>query len=125
MKEKFVNKFLATIHSEGHNTASTFMGINHQEFDVFSSDPLFSHLENYQMLENQEQGCYMYNNYNVSNPNFLQNFKNFLGDRIIEEQEIVSDIFNNKTIKVLKVKLIDDDFRLIYELNSADRLRIL
>ena len=59
------------------------------------------------------------------NPNFIQNFKDFLGERIIEEKDIVSDVFNNKPIKILKIKVGDNDFRLIYELNSADRLRVM
>ena len=125
MTEKFINKFFDFIHSDGHDTASSALSINFQEFDVFCSDQLFSPLENYQMLENQEQGCYLYNNYNIHNPHFLQNFKDFLGDKLIKEYEFVSDIFNNKTIKILKIKLKDDDFRLIYELSSADRLKIL
>ena len=125
MTEIILNSFFDYIVKEGHSTASALHSIDFEEFDVFCSDPLFSVDENYQMLLNQKQGCYLYNNNNKHNPNFLQDFKRFLGDRIIEENNIVSDIFNNKSIKILKIKVGDDDFRLIYELNSADRLRIL
>lgn len=125
MTEIILNSFFDYIVKDGHKTASALHTIDFEEFDVFCSNPLFSEDENYQMLLNQEQGCYLYNNYNINNQNFLQDFKIFLGDKIIEEHNIVSDIFNNKPIKILKIKVGDDDFRLIYELSSADRLRIL
>jgi hypothetical protein len=125
MTEIILNSFFDYIVKDGHNTASALHSIQFEDFDVFCSDPLFSADENYQMLEYQKQGCYLYNNYNMHNPNFIQDFKKFLGGRIIEEYNIISDIFNNKSIRILKIKVGDDDFRLIYELSSADRLKIL
>jgi hypothetical protein len=125
MTEIILNSFFDYILNDGHNTATALHSIYFEDFDVFCSDPLFSLNENYEMLLNQKQGCYLYNNYNLHNPSFLQDFKKFLGDRIIEEYNIISDIFNNKSIRILKIKVGDDDFRLIYELSSADRLRIL
>ena len=125
MKHRLVKRFLSLITTDGHEMVSKGLSIDSDKFDVFCSSNFFSDNENYQMLLNQEQGCYLYTNNGIANQNFVQNFKSFLGNKIVNEVDIVSNIFNNRQIKILVIKVNDDEFRLIYEMHSADRLRIL
>lgn len=124
MKHRLVKRFLSLIITDGHERVSKGLSIDSDNFDVFCSSDFFSDNENYQMLLNQEQGCYLYTNNGIANQNFVQNFKSFLGNKIVNEVDIVSNLFNNRQIKILVIKVNDDDFRLIYEMHSADRLRI-
>ena len=125
MKQSIIKVFLIGLNKLGHRQACLHCNINYDDFDVFCSSNFFSDNENYQMLLNQEQGCYLYTNNGINNSSFSQNFKSFLGDRIVDELEIMSDVFNNKPIKILIIKVNENDFRLIFEMHSADRLRIL
>ena len=124
MKLRLINRFLKEIISGHHQRVSNALTIDSDNFDVFCSSHNFSNNENYQMLVNQEQGCYLYTNNGYENRNFVKNFKSYLGKKIVNEIEIVSDIFNNKPIKILVIKVNEDDYRLIYEMHSADRLKI-
>jgi hypothetical protein len=122
----YVNSFIAAINEMGsHSSASAFFGIECNEFDVFCGHELFSPTENYQMLENATDGCFLYTNYNRDNPDFVQSFHNYLGVRIEIEINIVSDIFNNTPINFMAVKIAEDEYRLIYELHSSCRLQLL
>jgi hypothetical protein len=125
MNQQFINIFLRELINAGHQMICDAMSIDSNNFDVLCSSKFFSEKENYQKLVKHKQGCYLYINNCSTNPNFVQNFKTFLENKIVNEIDIISNIFNNKPIKILIVKIKEDDFRLIYEIHSADRLKIL
>lgn len=123
MKPGLLKIFKTIISVGGHKSASDLTSIETKQFEIFATCH-FTNEENYSKLTKIEEEKKLFPAYILYNNNkeFVQQFKLFLGDRIIEEIEFVSDLFNNKLIKLLIIKVKEDDIRFVYEMNSADRL---
>lgn len=116
---RIIEGFILAIETTGHKSASNFFNISLVNFGCFCSISFYDNEDNFnKLLKDETQGCFLYNN----NQEFAERFKTFLNGRIINEFSITSNLFNNSVIKILIIKVKEDEFRLVYEMNSGDRL---
>lgn len=93
--------------------------IQSDDFDEFCFIDNFSDNENFQMLQYQPQGCKLFND----NSDSVNNYLNYLQNRIVEKTDIVSDLFDNKEIKILTIDMGENDYKMIYEIPTMKVFR--